>query len=197
MLSQVFSGSFKLMPTDESDLQVLTALRQGNTTALGIVYDRYGAVVYRLALRMLTNPTDAEDLTQEVFLAFWRGVDKYDPDRGTLLVFLLTITRSRALNRLKQQSSHQNLQQQVGNYLPRADNHPAMEAVTLTELQERMGSALQELPIAQKQVLEMGYYQGKSQSEIAQELDLPLGTVKTRSRQGLLKLRQFLQDLVE
>ena len=67
----------------------------------------------------------------------------------------------------------------------------------LTELQERMGSALQELPIAQKQVLEMGYYQGKSQSDIAQELDLPLGTVKTRSRQGLLKLRQFLQDLVE
>ena len=197
MLSQVFSGSFKPMLADESDLQVLTALRQGDTTALGIVYDRYGAAVYRLALRMLANSTEAEDLTQEVFLAFWRGVDKYDPDRGTLLVFLLTITRSRALNRFKQQGSQQNLQQRVGNYLPRTNTNPGMEAVTLTELRERMGSALQALPIAQKQVLEMGYYQGKSQSEIAQELDLPLGTVKTRSRQGLLKLRQFLQDLVE
>jgi RNA polymerase sigma-70 factor, ECF subfamily len=197
MWSQVFSGSSKSMLTDESDLQVLKALQQGDTNALGILYDRYGTAVYRLALRMLTNPTEAEDLTQEVFLAFWRGVDKYDVDRGTLVVFLLTITRSRALNRLKQQGSQQNLSQRVGNYLPRTDRNPGMDAVTLTELRERMSSALNELPINQKQVLEMGYYQGKSQSEIAQELDLPLGTVKTRSRQGLLKLRQFLQDLVE
>jgi RNA polymerase sigma-70 factor, ECF subfamily len=197
MWSQVFSGSSKSMLTDESDLPVLKALQQGDTNALGILYDRYGTAVYRLALRMLTNPTEAEDLTQEVFLAFWRGVDKYDVDRGTLVVFLLTITRSRALNRLKQQGSQQNLSQRVGNYLPRTDRNPGMEAVTLTELRERMSSALNELPINQKQVLEMGYYQGKSQSEIAQELDLPLGTVKTRSRQGLLKLRQFLQDLVE
>jgi RNA polymerase sigma-70 factor, ECF subfamily len=185
------------MLTDQSDLQVLTALRQGDTNALGIIYDRYGTAVYRLALKMLTNPTEAEDLTQEVFLAFWRGVDKYDADRGTLIVFLLTIARSRALNRLKQQSSQQNLSQRVGTYLPTAQSNPGLDAVTLTELRERMSSALQELPANQQQVLEMGYYQGKSQSEIAQELDLPLGTVKTRSRQGLLKLRQFLQDLVE
>ncbi len=185
------------MLIDESDLQVLTALQQGDPQALGIVYDRYGAIVYRLALRMLGNPTEAEDLTQEVFLAFWRGVDKYAPDRGTLLVFLLTITRSRALNRLKQQKSQQNLDHRVSNYLPRTNHHSGLESATLNELQERMGSALQQLPTAQKQVLEMGYYQGKSQAEIAQELALPLGTVKTRSRQGLLKLRQFLQDLVE
>jgi RNA polymerase sigma-70 factor, ECF subfamily len=197
MWFQVFSGSCKPMLANESDLEVLTALRQGDTNALGIIYDRYGAVVYRLALRMLANPTEAEDLTQEVFLAFWRGVDKYDVDRGTLLVFLLTITRSRALNRFKQQNSQHNLQQRVGSYLPQTDRHPGLESATLAELQERMGAALQSLPATQKQVLEMGYYQGKSQSEIAQELDLPLGTVKTRSRQGLLKLRQFLQDLVE
>jgi RNA polymerase sigma-70 factor, ECF subfamily len=197
MLSQVFSGSYKSMIADESDLQVVKALQQGDPNALGILYDRYGTAVYRLALRMLTNPAEAEDLTQEVFLAFWRGVDKYDVDRGTLVVFLLTITRSRALNRLKQQGSQQNLSQRVGNYLPRNDRNLGMEAVSLTELRERMNSAFQELPTTQKQVLEMGYYQGKSQSQIAQELDLPLGTVKTRSRQGLLKLRQFLQDLVE
>lgn len=197
MWFRVFSGSSNLMLTDNADFQVVTALQQGNTKALGIVYDRYGSVVYRLALRMLTNPVEAEDLTQEVFLAFWRGVDKYDPDRGTLPVFLLTIARSRALNRLKQQNSQQNLYKRFGNYLPRTDRHPSMESVTLKELSERMGIALQQLPSAQTQVLEMGYYQGKSQSEIAQELELPLGTVKTRSRQGLLKLRQLLQDLVE
>ena len=185
------------MLTDESDLHVLTALRQGNTTALGVLYDRYGTAVYRLALKIMANTTEAEDLTQEVFLAFWRGVEKYDVDRGTLIVFLLTITRSRALNRIKQQSSQQNLSQRVGTYLPIAPSNPGLEAVSLIELQERMSVALQEIPANQKQVLEMGYYQGKSQSEIAQELDLPLGTVKTRSRQGLLKLRQFLQDLVE
>jgi RNA polymerase sigma-70 factor, ECF subfamily len=185
------------MFANHTDLQVVNALQQGNSIALGAIYDRYGAVVYRLALRMLTNPTEAEDLTQEVFLAFWRGVDKYDVDRGTLSVFLLTITRSRALNRLQQQLSHRNLTQKFGSYLPTVNSHPAMESVTLNELSDRMNAALQQLPTAQKQVLEMGYYQGKSQSEIARELDVPLGTIKTRSRQGLLKLRQLVQDLVE
>jgi RNA polymerase sigma-70 factor, ECF subfamily len=185
------------MLTDQSDLQVVVALQEGNNTALGIVYDRYGAAVYRLALRILTNPTEAEDLTQEVFLAFWRGVDKYDPQRGALLVFLLTITRSRALNRLQQQNSQQNLQLRFGHHLPATPNQPGMESVALSELSDRMGIALQQLPIAQKQVLEMAYYEGKSQSVIAQELNLPLGTIKTRSRQGLLKLRQLLRDLVE
>jgi hypothetical protein len=88
----------------------------------------------------------------------WRGVDKYEADRGTLLVFLLTITRSRALNRIKQQSSQHNLSQRVGNYLPRIDRNPGMESVTLGELRERMNLALRELPTTQKQVLEMGYY---------------------------------------
>jgi RNA polymerase sigma-70 factor, ECF subfamily len=197
MWCQVFFGFSKLMLTDQSDFQVVVALQQGNTSALATVYDRYGAAVYRLALRILTNPTEAEDLTQEVFLAFWRGVDKYDPQRGKLLVFLLTITRSRALNRLQQQSSQRNLQQRYGIHLPTTPNEPGMESVALAELSEQMGTALQRLPIAQKQVLEMSYYEGKSQSTIAQELDLPLGTIKTRSRQGLLKLRQLLQDLVQ
>ncbi len=185
------------MLANQSDLEVVVALQQGNTTALGVVYDRYGAAVYRLALRMLTNPAEAEDLTQEVFLAFWRGVEKYDPQRGTLLVFLLAITRSRALNRLRQQTSQRDLRQRFGNHLPVLPQQPEMDAVVLTELSERMGMALKEIPIAQRQVLEMAYYQGKSQSEIAQELDLPLGTIKTRSRQGLLKLREMLRDLVE
>jgi RNA polymerase sigma-70 factor, ECF subfamily len=121
-------------------------------------------------------------------------VAKYDPQRGTLLVFLLTITRSRALNRLQQQTSQRDLQQRFGNYLPTTPSQPGMESVTLTELSERMTVALQELPIAQKQVLEMAYYDGKSQSKIAEKLELPLGTIKTRSRQGLLKFRQFLKD---
>lgn len=185
------------MLTDQSDLQVVVALQAGNNTALGIVYDRYGTAVYRLALRMLTNPTEAEDLTQEVFLTFWRGVDKYDPQRGTLLVFLLTIARSRALNRLQQQNSQHNLQQRFGHHLPSPPSQPGMESVALHELGDRMSIALEQLPIAQKQVLEMAYYEGKSQSMIAQELNLPLGTIKTRSRQGLLKLRQLLRDLVE
>ncbi len=186
-----------MLANQQSDLQVIMALQQGDSNALGVVYDRYGTAVYRLALRMLNNSTEAEDLTQEVFLAFWRGVAKYDPQRGTVLVFLLTITRSRALNRFQQQTSQRNLQQRFGNHLPTTPSQPGMESVTLTELSERMAVALQELPIAQKQVLEMAYYEGKSQSSIAQELDLPLGTIKTRSRQGLLKLRQFLKDLVE
>lgn len=185
------------MPTHQTDAEVLQSLKAGDLSALTLLYERYGEPVYRLALRILGNVTEAEDLTQEVFLAFWRDLT-YDPNRGSLLVFLLTLTRSRAINRLRQARSRQQLYQRWGcNLAPDHSSNSLMDNVSLTELSERVCAALQQLPESQRQVLEMAYYDGLSQSEITQQLKLPLGTVKTRSRQGLLKLRKLLNDLVE
>jgi RNA polymerase sigma-70 factor, ECF subfamily len=172
----------------------MQALLAGDTSVLGEIYDRYGTAVYRLALKMLANTTEAEDLTQEVFTTFWQGIAKYEPQRGTILTYLLTMTRSRALNKLRQYKSRRNLVEQCTTNFE-MEYHPPDNA-HLENLTERVSAALAAIPIEQKQVLELAYYGDLSQSAIASQLDLPLGTVKTRSRQGLLKLKQLLQDLV-
>jgi RNA polymerase sigma-70 factor, ECF subfamily len=184
------------MDNQPDDLELVGLLQGGQRQALGQIYDRYGQAVYRLARKMSSSDGDAEDLAQEVFLAFWKGVERYDPQRGSLLVFLLTITRSRALNKIRQNNARQNLVERYGQQLPVNNSTPTWEVAQLEELSTRMQSAMERLPAEQRQTLMMAYYGGHSQSSIAAQLQLPLGTVKTRSRQGLLKLKQLLQDLM-
>ncbi len=179
-----------------NEAELFQALQAGDLSALGAIYDRYGEAVYRLALRILGDVTEAEDLTQEIFLAFWRNL-KYDPNRGKMLVYLLTMTRSRAINRLHQKRSQQMLLQRCQRTTPTHVESNLMENVSLGEISQRIGEALQEIPENQQQVLKMAYYEGLSQSEITKKLNIPLGTVKTRTRQGLLKLRKLLKDLVD
>ena len=161
---------------------------------LAALYDAYGAPVYRLALRLCGRPPEAEDLCHDVFVRFWRQ-DRYDPRRGPVLAYLLLLTRSMALNRLRQRSNRQGLLRRWSAQLfgpPQRSPHDLAEQ---GELAERVRSALAAIPAAQRQVLEMAYYEGLSQSAIGERLQLPLGTVKSRSRQGLIRLRQLLIDL--
>jgi RNA polymerase sigma-70 factor, ECF subfamily len=163
---------------------------------LEALYDTYGAAVYRLALRMLGNASDAEDLTQEVFVDFWQK-QQYDASRGSLITFLLTMTRSRSLNRIRQRQSKSQLLQRWEKVMPMSYADNSLEKAALSEVAQEIQRALQALPEAQRQILEMAYYEGLSQSEITARLAIPLGTVKTRSRQGLLKLRQLLHNLMD
>jgi RNA polymerase sigma-70 factor, ECF subfamily len=163
---------------------------------LEALYDSYGEAVYRLALRMLGNAADAEDLTQEVFVDFWQK-QQYDASRGSLITFLLTMTRSRSLNRIRQRQSKTQLLQRWEKVMPMSYADNSLEKAVLAEVSEKIRVALDQLPSAQRQILEMAYYDGLSQSEITDRLDIPLGTVKTRSRQGLLKLRKLLHNLMD
>jgi len=161
---------------------------------LAALYDAYGGPVYRLALRLCGTAPEAEDLCHDVFVRFWRQ-DRYDPRRGPVLAYLLLLTRSMALNRLRQRSNRQGLLRRWSAQLfgpPQRSPHDLAEQ---GELAERVRSALAAIPAAQRQVLEMAYYEGLSQSAIGERLQLPLGTVKSRSRQGLIRLRQLLIDL--
>lgn len=182
--------------SNETDTEVFQALRSGNLLALGIFYDRYGEVVYRVALRMLGNAQEAEDLTQEVFLTLWRS-GAYDSKRGSMLVFLTTLTRSKAIDRHRQIKAQWQRLQRWSRNVPPENSSNLMDKVSLEEMSQRVREALAELPPNQKQILEMSYYDGLSQSEISDNLNMPLGTVKTHKRKGLLYLRQMLQDLVE
>jgi RNA polymerase sigma-70 factor (ECF subfamily) len=182
--------------SQKTDAEVFQKLRSGDRNALAILYDRYGQLVYRLGLRILRNPQEAEDLTQEVFLILNRTTN-YDLERGSMSAFLMTITRSRSIDRLRKTKSQQQFIQKWSCIGPTANSNTPMEKATSTEISIRVRDALSTLPDNQRLLLEMAYYDGHSQSEISQNLDIPLGTVKTRSRQGLLKLRHILKDLVD
>jgi RNA polymerase sigma-70 factor, ECF subfamily len=180
----------------QTDTEVFHALEMGNPSALGVLYDRYGGIVYRLALKILTDSQGAEDLTQEVFLTLWQKKN-YDPQRGSLNSFLMTMTRSRAIDRIRSQGAKQRSIERWGQNLEAAPIAPSpLELASISERAKRVKEAMQKLPESQRRVLEMAYYQGMSQSEIAEKLDTPLGTVKTQGRQGLIKLKKTLKDFV-
>ncbi len=182
---------------DQTDTELFVALKSGQQAAMAILYDRYSPLVYRLAMRVLLQSQEAEDLTQEIFLTLWRS-NTYQPNRGSLSSFLTTLTRSRAIDRLRSRRSslkflHRWSQTMISDQTPQTP----FEAASLGQRSEFVKEALSQLPQNQRQVLEMAYYEGLSQSEIATTLEAPLGTVKTWSRKGLLNLRQNLKNLID
>ncbi|MEE3719095.1 sigma-70 family RNA polymerase sigma factor [Tumidithrix elongata RA019] len=182
--------------SSQTDIDVFQSLRAGNLDALGIFYDRYGALVYRLALRILGNKQEAEDLTQDVFLSLTRNCS-YDAKRGSMYTFLMILTRSRAIDRIRKMRSQQQSLQKWSHLVSDQSPDRPMENVTTTEISGLVREALQTLPDKHRQVLEMAYYEGQSQSEIAKNLEIPLGTIKSWARQGLLGLRKILKDVGE
>ncbi|MBO9999456.1 MAG: sigma-70 family RNA polymerase sigma factor [Cyanobacteria bacterium SID2] len=184
------------IPADVPDTELVWRLRAGDATALKVLYGRYCGLVYSLAFKMLDNATEAEDLTQEVFLTFWKN-EKFDPDRAALSTYLCVMVRSRALNRLKSNDSRQRTLERLQSFEPLELSTPTpLEQASCSEKEETLRDALAQLPEKNRQVLEMNYYQGLSHREISQQLGIPLGTVKTNARKGLMLLRQILGDAV-
>lgn len=179
-----------------SDAELFQAVVAKDTSALTTLYDRYASLVYSLALKILKDTSAAEDLTQEVFLRIWHNPN-YDPARGSFSSFLVTFTRSRAIDKLR--SRNANLKfldrwwQHVSN---QSSAQNPFEKASIEERSQKVRQALAQLPQEQRQVLTMAYYEGLSQTEIAERLQTPLGTVKTRARQGLIKLKKILQDWI-
>ncbi|WP_082325950.1 sigma-70 family RNA polymerase sigma factor [Synechococcus sp. GFB01] len=161
---------------------------------LEALYEACGAPVHRLALRLCRSRQEAEDLTHDVFLRYWQQ-GRYEPSRGPVLAYLLLLTRSMAINRLQQRRNRWQLVQRWSHQLFPAAVPGPHDSVEQEDLAERVRSALAAIPASQRQVLELAYYEGLSQAAIGEWLQLPLGTVKTRSRQGLIRLRELLFDL--
>ena len=183
------------MLSNQTDTEVYEALVSLDISALGILYERYGEVVYRFALRILNNSQEAEDLTQEVFLTLWRN-KAYDPKRGSLLAFLNTLTRSKSIDRYRQRQAQWRSIERLGKTNSSEPQSDLMNKLVLNETSRQVQEAMTKLSQNQRAVLEMAYFDGFSQSEIAERLKIPLGTVKTHKRNALLKLRQILNDAV-
>jgi RNA polymerase sigma-70 factor, ECF subfamily len=180
-----------------TDLEIFVAVQAQQVKALDLLYDRYSKLVYSTALQILNNVEEAEEVTQETFLRFWQRSEIYQPQRGSLSTFLITMSRSRSLDRLRSQKSNQQKVQRIQTFSDDVLNYnPPLEFVTVEERSNMVREALKQLSAEDRQLLETAYYGGLSQSEIAKRDGIPLGTVKSRARQALKKLRTALNHLV-
>jgi RNA polymerase sigma-70 factor (ECF subfamily) len=179
----------------EEDRQAMRRLAAGDLSVVGGLYDRHARAVFSLAVRVLGNRADAEEIVQDVFSQVWSQAARFDAARGTFAAWVLMMTRSRAIDRLRARRAGAAAlaADPVGDA---ADPIPTQEESVITgEDADRVRGALQDLNASQRAVIELAYYEGLSQSEIAERLQEPLGTVKTRIRSGLLKLRAALQGV--
>jgi RNA polymerase sigma-70 factor, ECF subfamily len=199
---QSMSGSPIASPTQ--DAEIVARLVAGEERALGELYDRYGGLAYSLACAMLVDPADAEEVVADAFAQIWRSASTYDASRGNPLAWITTIVRSRALDLLR---AHRRRSRALANAVAKSDDsaspglstgpESADRGVEQSETAALVRRSLADLPVAQRTVLELAYFGGLSQSEIAQRLSEPLGTVKTRMRSGMEKLRNALRPLLE
>jgi RNA polymerase sigma-70 factor (ECF subfamily) len=181
----------------EADRDAVRRLARGDAEALAEIYDRHARLLYSLALRIVRLQADAEDVLQEVFAQVWRQAPRYDASRGTVIGWLVTQTRSRALDRLRRGRARPQATDDEQAAQALADSAPGID-LTLVSAQQAAAvrAALEALPENQRVPLELAYYEGLSQSEIAGKLGVPLGTIKTRIRQALLRLREAMAEQV-
>lgn len=180
-----------------SDLAALTRMANGDGDALGELYDRHARAVYSLARRILHDPADAEDVVQEVFAQAWRQASRYTASRGVVAAWLLTLARSRAIDKLRARRTRplNHSDHRLAREL--TDTGPPAEWQALSSEQAaRVRTALADLPVLQRVAIELAYFEGCTQAEIAARLEQPLGTVKTRIRAALMKLREVLAGTV-
>jgi RNA polymerase sigma-70 factor (ECF subfamily) len=176
-----------------SDVQLLHAIRDGDEQALASFYDRYRLILFGLILRILHSQPEAEDVLQEVFLQVWQRASSFDETRGRPFTWLVTLARSRAIDRLRSLGSRDRTANEAGREAEATgETRDAVDDAIRSEQGETVRRALAALPDEQRNTLVLAYFEGLTQTEIAERLATPLGTVKTRMRSGMIKLRELL-----
>ena len=183
---------------DLSDAEVIALIASGDSRALEVLYDRYSRVVYSFAVRIVSDPQLAEEVLQEVFFRVWQQGSAFRSSRGSLITWLLSITHNLAIdevrkrNRRPQKAESETPELVLGSVADASTD--IEEEVWLSGVRSVINTALERLPGEQRDVIELAYFRGMTQREIAEVLSQPLGTIKTRMRLGLQKLREQLGD---
>jgi RNA polymerase sigma-70 factor, ECF subfamily len=185
-----------------SDEELVDLVSEGETAAFEAIYEKYSGAAYALAVRMLGDSGAAEEVVQDAFVSLWKKSATYDPGQGKLYTWLLRITRNRAIDEMRKRSSpardaakHRRLYEETRDFSGSSGDTGA-EAALVSELRGFVREAMDELPEEQRQVVELSYLGGLSQREISERTGVPLGTVKTRSRLALKKLRLSLEPVI-
>lgn len=192
------SGSIKAivyqrLPGETQWGELIPRIAQGDEASLAALYDATHKIIYGVALRVLGNTEDAEEVTLDVYNQVWRSARSFQSGRGTVMAWLLTLARTRALDKLRARASRQRNVEPLGAQKEAPAGAASPEEQSASSQQRAIVlAALGRLPDEQRQALELAYFQGLSHAELAERLGEPLGTVKTRIRLGMMKLRDHL-----
>jgi len=181
-------------PASNDDALLAQRIRSGDREALGELYDRYASVAMATALRVVADREQAEDLVHDTFVAVWQKIDRFDPMRGSLRAWLLTIVRNRAIDRLRGARPSIVLEDADEQSLLRTAANPTWDAAIARRSAAELRIALDRLPPEQRQAIELAYYGGNTYREIAILTNVPLGTANGRLRLALAKLRDALMQ---
>jgi len=188
-------------PTTEhqeiSDQDLMLRIQQGDEEALGLLYDRYSGVLKSLIMRVIHNDAEADDLLQEIFVELWKQSATFSPEKGKPLGWIVTLTRRRAIDRLRKRQAYARVEEKFKDQpeqQPEAWVHNTMEEdLELNDARQMLRKVMDELPEAQRQAIELAYFKGMSQREVAAHTGIPLGTIKTRLELGLKKISEALK----
>jgi RNA polymerase sigma-70 factor, ECF subfamily len=179
-----------------SDLELIDRIKRGDSSALDALYERYSAPVYSLVWKILQNAGEAEDVALDVFWQVWRQADRYDASRGAPPAWIFTVARSRAIDRLR--ARHRREDRTISFDDPAVNLDPMDETAapdlvaSFRQTRDAVRTAMKTLSAVQREAIELAFFKGLTHVEIAEQLGQPLGTIKTRIRQGLIKLRATL-----
>jgi RNA polymerase sigma-70 factor, ECF subfamily len=174
------------------DSALVERMKAGDESALSTLYDRYSPMLFGVLMRILKEREAAEEVLQDVFLQLWRNAARFDASRGSLPAWLMVISRNRAISRLRGRRDREVMEEKEGDYANTfASAQNIEDDAARAELARGLKAALATLPAEQRQAVELAYFEGMTQSEIAARTGAPLGTVKTRVRTAMQSLRQL------
>lgn len=182
-------------PMDEgtTDGELLARIAARDDTALGVLYDRYGGLAFGLAYRVLRDRSQAEDVVQEAFLSVWRRAATFDAGKGSARGWLMSVVHNASIDRRRGRFRHQQDEVDIEDHAWRLADDDVWDDVSRTLDREQVRRALDEIPKEQRETLELAYFGGLTQAEIAERTGEPLGTVKSRARLGLRRLEGLLR----
>ena len=177
-----------------ADEDLMSLVEGGDAQAFGVLYDRHSRAAYSLAYRMMSEKHSAEDLMQEAMVKVWRSAGSYRVERGSVRTWVLSIVHNRGIDQLRALASRRRTQEKVEAEAPRSQPSEAFAESWRNSQRDQVRAAMSTLPAEQVKILELAYFSGYTQVEIADMLDIPLGTVKGRMRLGLKKIRDFFNS---
>jgi RNA polymerase sigma-70 factor (ECF subfamily) len=197
--SKPVAAAVPLEPGAPSDVDLMLAIQKEDADALSQLYDRYNGIVKALILRIIHNDTEADDLLQEVFMEIWNQAKNFSAEKGKPLGWMVTLTRRRSIDALRKKQAYSRAEER---FQAEPEQQPLAWVQNVTEdeihagdTRVLMAKVINSLPVAQQQVIDLAFFQGMSQREIAAHTNIPLGTVKTRLELGLKKIYDGLKEL--
>ena len=197
--SKPIAAQVEVEPGAPTDIDLMLGIQAGDADALSQLYDRYNGIVKALILRIIHNDTEADDLLQEVFMEIWNQAKNFSAEKGKPLGWMVTLTRRRSIDALRKKQAYARAEERL-QAEPEQQPLAWVQNVTEDEIHAGdtrvlMAKVINSLPVAQQQVIELAFFQGMSQREIASHTNIPLGTVKTRLELGLKKIYDGLKEL--